>query len=468
MEAQKAALSSVIWSALLVITKLAAGLASNSLGLLSEALHSALDFVAAGITFFAVRMASTPADEKHPFGHGKVEHLSALAETALLLLTCAWIIYEAVDRLFFSAATVEPSWWLFAVIIFSLVVDINRSAMLRKAAKEHRSQALEADALHFTTDIWSSAVVLVGLICVSVSTYLPEPWSGWLHKGDALAALGVALIVLRVSWDLARRAIFALMDGGLLPETDQLRRALARKAPAWIIRSLRVRESGAHYFVDMTAQAPATLRMGEAHGIAHLLEAITREELPGAEVTVHLEPGAEKTGPHDAARDLALHHGLSVHGLALMDLEDGLHIFFHVVLPPQMPLGLAHARVSAYEDDLKQRLGAVHVISHLEPERDPNTVRPEQGQERELILATLEACLGAQPLLSPCHDAEVWQVAERTSLACRCACRHPMDVRQAHELATRVEEELQGRLPHLSRVFIHIEPAAGSDAKTVH
>ena len=185
---KKAALSSVLWSALLTIIKLVAGLSTNSLGLLSEALHSTLDFVAAGITCLAVRISARPADERHPYGHGKAESLAALAETALLVVTCAWIVMEAVERLFFHAGPVEPSWWAFGVVVISLAVDISRSAMLRRVAREHKSQALEADAMHFTTDIWSSAVVWPAWPrprmsrpaprCIS-SSLVPTPWPRW-------------------------------------------------------------------------------------------------------------------------------------------------------------------------------------------------------------------------------------------------------------------------------------------------
>ena len=203
----KAALSSVVWSALLTVLKLVAGISTNSLGMLSEALHSLLDFVAAGVTFFAVRIASAPADRRHPFGHGKVENLSALAETLLLFITCIWIVREAVERLLFEARPVEPSWWAFAVIIISLGVDISRSAMLRRVAREHKSQALEADALHFSTDILSSGVVLGGLLCVVAARFVDPDSPAYivLTRADAVAALGVAAIVLSVSWRMAIR-----------------------------------------------------------------------------------------------------------------------------------------------------------------------------------------------------------------------------------------------------------------------
>ena len=201
-EKQHAALSSLFWALFLTLIKLGAGLATNSLGILSEALHSSLDLVAAGITFFAVRVAARPADETHPYGYGKIENLSALAETVLLLVTCGWIVHEAVNRLFFDAPEITPSWWGVIIILISLLVDVNRAAMLRRVAQKHKSQALEADALHFTTDIWSSGVVLVGLLCVQASEYLPADSSfrGILHMADAIAALFVSGIVVAVSY----------------------------------------------------------------------------------------------------------------------------------------------------------------------------------------------------------------------------------------------------------------------------
>lgn len=178
-EKQHAALSSLFWALFLTLIKLGAGLATNSLGILSEALHSSLDLVAAGITFFAVRVAARPADETHPYGYGKIENLSALAETVLLLVTCGWIVHEAVNRLFFDAPEITPSWWGVIIILISLLVDVNRAAMLRRVAQKHKSQALEADALHFTTDIWSSGVVLSACFaCRPANTFRRTALSG--------------------------------------------------------------------------------------------------------------------------------------------------------------------------------------------------------------------------------------------------------------------------------------------------
>ena len=240
-EKSHAAFSSVLWSAFLTGIKLWAGIVTGSLGIISEALHSGLDLMAAAMTFYAVKVAARPADESHPYGHEKVENLSALAETVLLLVTCGWIVHEAVNRLFFDAPEITPSWWGVIIILISLLVDVNRAAMLRRVAQKHKSQALEADALHFTTDIWSSGVVLVGLLCVQASEYLPadSPFRSILHMADAIAALFVSGIVVVVGFRLSRRAVTMLLDGGGKEHSEALEQALAKQLPLCRVRRLR-------------------------------------------------------------------------------------------------------------------------------------------------------------------------------------------------------------------------------------
>ena len=199
IDKKSAAANSVIAAVFLTGMKLVVGLMTGSLGILAEAAHSGLDLVAAVVTFLAVRFSDKPADHEHPYGHGKVENFSALVETVLLFLTCGWIIYEAVQRLFFHSKEVQASFWAFLVMAISIAVDVSRSRMLYRAARQHRSQALEADALHFHTDIWSSSVVIGGLALVWLGRNVLPEYSGLLAKADALAALGVAFIVIFVS-----------------------------------------------------------------------------------------------------------------------------------------------------------------------------------------------------------------------------------------------------------------------------
>src|SRR5215469_7645180 len=194
-EKRTAAGNSVLAALVITTLKIGVGVSTGSLGILSEAAHSGLDLIASVLTFFSVRVSDKPADADHQYGHGKVENFSAFVETGLLLLTCVWIIYEATHRLFFRHIEIEPTVAAFAVMLFSMVIDWWRSRALGRIASKYDSQALEADALHFSTDIWSAGVVVLGLLLVLAGrTYHIV----WLRAADPISALFVAGVVVWV------------------------------------------------------------------------------------------------------------------------------------------------------------------------------------------------------------------------------------------------------------------------------
>ena len=292
-EKRAAALSSVFAAIGLTTFKIVVGVITNSLGILAEAAHSALDLMAALMTFFAVRVADKPADHEHPFGHGKVENISALFETLLLLATSGWIIYEASHRLAAPDAHVEVSVWSFIVMGTSIVVDVSRSRMLMKAAKKHNSQALEADALHFSTDIWSSSVVILGLVLVLIGRAFPN--LTFLEKGDAIAALVVAVIVIFVSGELGVRSIQALLDAAPKNgEREQIIKQVGRIKGITNVHAVRIRSSGAGWFVDMHITMDGTMSLTESHALTEKVEKKVRSILPKSDVTVHVEPNELK------------------------------------------------------------------------------------------------------------------------------------------------------------------------------
>lgn len=287
-EKNSAALNSVVAAFVLVTLKLVVGWLSGSLGILAEAAHSGLDFAAAIVTLVAVRAASKPPDPGHAYGHGKVENLSALAETLLLLGTCAWIISESVHRLISGHANVDASIWTFAVMIVSIIIDLSRSRMLARAAAKHRSQALEADALHFSTDVWSSAVVILGLLGVKLADWFPK--LSWLQKTDAVAALFVGGIVVGVSARLGFRTIQALIDASPVGEAEKIKARIEAMDEVFDCHAVRVRHSGPHYFVDLHVTMDGELPLHTAHDLTEKIECIVQEILPDADVTVHPEP----------------------------------------------------------------------------------------------------------------------------------------------------------------------------------
>lgn len=289
---QRAAVSSVIAAVGLTSLKIIVGAATGSLGILAEAAHSGLDLVAALVTFLAVRTSGKPADENHLYGHGKIENLSALFETSLLLITCAWIVYEAAQRILFKAVELEISIWAFVVMGISIVVDVNRSRVLLKAAVKHRSQALEADALHFRTDIWSSSVVILGLAFAQISQWVPD--LRFLSKADAVAAVGVALIVVYVSIRLGGRTVQSLLDvapPGMVEEITLVVEAIPGVVDC---HNVRLRRSGPHLFADLHILLDGNLSLQKAHTITELVEDAIRHVEPNADVTVHPEPISAK------------------------------------------------------------------------------------------------------------------------------------------------------------------------------
>ena len=290
-EKKSAALSSVIAAVALTVFKIVVGFATGSLGILAEAAHSGLDLMAAMMTFLAVRFSGKPADQNHLYGHGKMENLSGLFETLLLLATCVWIIYEATHRLFFHAVEVDVTFWSFAVMTTSIGVDISRSRMLYRAAKKFHSQALEADALHFSTDIWSSAVVIVGLLCVKLSEWVPS--LAFLRQADSVAAIVVGLIVVYVSIQLGIRTVQALLDVAPSGIEKTIISAVEVVPGVTDCHNVRLRYSGPQLFVDIHVRIDGNKTLREAHNLTDEIERVIQQLVPNADVTIHPEPNLE-------------------------------------------------------------------------------------------------------------------------------------------------------------------------------
>jgi len=297
-EKKRVALISVFAAIFLTSFKLVVGVITGSLGILSEALHSGLDLVAAVITYFSVRISDKPADKEHHFGHGKIENFSAFVETILLLITCAWIIYEAVGRLTTGNTHIEINSWSYIVVISSIVIDISRSRALYKVARKHNSQALEADALHFSTDILSSAVVLFGLICANFGFFF----------ADSVAALVVALIVLFVSYKLGKKAVDVLLDKAPQEKTDVIQQVIANYPEVKQVHDIKVRTAGADTFIKFNIHVDPDLNMRKVHELCDRIENELNTIIPRSEVYIHAEPQEISHIENDENKQETLNH----------------------------------------------------------------------------------------------------------------------------------------------------------------
>jgi len=459
-EKRQAALSSVVAALFLTGLKLAVGVLTGSLGILAEAAHSGLDLVAALVTFFAVRLSGRPPDEQHLYGYGKIENLSALIETLLLLITCAWIIYEAIQRLFFKSVEVEASIWAFAVMGTSIVVDISRSRILYAAARAHKSQALEADALHFSTDIWSSTVVIVGLGLVWLSQRLGPEWA-WLIKADAVAALVVAVIVIWVSLRLGRRAVSVLLDAAPPGLAKQIAKEAGQVPGVQGVGEVRVRQAGASTFVDLTVHVDRGASLERAHEIAEAVDDLVSKVVHRGDVVVHVDPvrRTEERLPQTVSA-LASRFGLRTHFVHAHEVRDRYFVDLHVEVPSDLTLGQAHDRVSQLEVAVREELPSVRDIhSHMEPiASSVQAVTPLSPGEQEALEARIariaEEILG----LKACSRVHVRSGPEGYDVVLHCLADPDLPITEAHRLADEAEKRIQMRVQEISQVLIHVEP----------
>jgi cation diffusion facilitator family transporter len=458
-EKQRAAGRSV-WAGLtLTAIKVAAGLATGSLGILAEAAHSALDLVAAAMTWFAVRTSWRPPDEEHPYGHGKIENLTALGETLLLVLTSFWILWEASRRILGAGPEVDPSLWAFAVMGVSIVVDILRSRDLRRVARKSGSQALEADALHFSTDIASSSVVVAGLLGVLLAREMGVPW---LTLADPVAASLVALIVLALSWKLGRRAADMLLDRAPSRLTDLVVAALEGVEGQEGAPRVRLRQAGDRVFADVELAVERGLPLAEAERIAQgARERVVAVVGSNAGVTVELkarQDGSESL--HQRVATAVAMEGVHGHNITIRGEPPRVHADLHLELPGNMSLGEGHAIADRVEARiLREVAGVGRVDIHLElHEETPESVGSlDDAVRRDLevrVLAVARSLAGEGSV----HDMMLARTAAGVYLSCHCFVPADTSLAEAHELTDRLESAFRDAVPELTRIAVHAEP----------
>src|SRR6266576_336086 len=456
---KRAALLSVGSATLLVSLKAFLVVRTGSLGVLSEALHSGLDLLAAIITFLSIRVSDQPADERHPYGHGKFENFSAFVETGLLALTALYIIYEAFDRLFFRTVHIQPSVMAIVVLLVALSIDLTRARALREAARKYSSEALEADALHFSTDVWSTTVVIVGIGLV----WAGETWDlPWLVYADALAGLAVAAVVLWVGSQLGRRTLDALLDAA--PKGLQQEIALALERMAGVLDVVRVRRAGNRHFVDATVSVARSASLEQVHALTDAIEKRIGEIVP-SDVMVHVEPRAP-VGEHlfEAIRALAQRMGLAIHDVHASQQDGRLFIELHVEVDENLSLREAHRQASELEDQIRElRDGAIDVNIHIEPQGHHIATPDSDLEEMKQLAKAIEDFLNRLPSefdeLVHCHDVRVRQVEHHILVSCHCTMKSELPITQVHDVTAALEDRVKEKFQQIYRVTIHPEPA---------
>lgn len=461
-EKRRAAALSVGSAAILLCLKTFLVWRTGSLGVLSEALHSGLDLVAAVITFLSVRVADRPADARHPYGHGKFENFSAFLETGLLVVTALYIIYEAFLRLFFRTVHIQPSLTAILILVMALMIDLTRARALNKVAKKHTSEALEADALHFSTDVWSTTVVILGVALVWAGNLWNLPW---LVYADALAALSVAGVILWLSSQIGRRTLDALLDAAPEGLQNEIIDTIGNMEGVLHVERVRVRRSGNRHFVDATVSVPRSSSLEQVHVLSDAIEQRVGQIVP-ADVVVHTEPRApENEDLFESIRAVAQRMGHPIHDITAFQQAGKIFVELHLEVDENLSLGEAHRRATELEDAIRALSNEVYTLDvniHIEPlGRHISTPEIGAGEMHQLELA-VESFLNHMPRnydeLINCHDVHVRQVDHHILVSCHCIMKRDYPITRIHDVLAALEDLVKERFPQISRVTIHPEP----------
>ena len=459
-EKRLAALSSVGSAVLLVALKVFLAVLTGSLGVLSEALHSILDLVAAVITYLSVRVSDKPADAQHLYGHGKFENFSAFVETGLLVLTALYIIWEAAQRFIFHSFHIRPSLTAILILCIGMGIDAFRARSLRRIARKYPSDALEADALHFSTDIWSTFVVILGVSGAWLGQRFNIPW---LSSLDAFAALVVSGVVLWLGARLGRRTVDALLDAAPRGLQETIATVVNQTPGVIETQRIRARRAGQRYFVDVTVSVPRSASLEQAHATSEEVERRIAQIAP-ADVVVHIEPRAP-SGEHlfETIRALAQRRGLGVHSLSADQFDGHLFVELHLEVSDSSTLREAHRQATLLEEDIRAATPpGTRANIHIEP----LGAKISGGEELRDLSRSVQDYLNSLQSefheLINCHEVHVRSVDHKILVSCHCAMEGSLPITDVHDVTAALEDRVKERFPQILRVTIHPEPVEES------
>jgi cation diffusion facilitator family transporter len=443
---RRSALVSVAAAAALVVLKLSVGLATHSLGLVSEAAHSGTDLVAALLTYFALRVAARPADVAHQFGHGKAEHLSALAEATFLVAVSVFISVRAVQRLAGSTHThVHTAWYAFVVLAVVIGIDASRTFVSWRTSRRYGSAALASNALHFASDLAGSVAVLAGLLFA----HYGHP------NGDPVAALFVGVLVLLGATRLMKTNVDVLMDRAPAEAESAALEAIGAMQPAIELRRLRMRQAGGRQFADVVIGVPSGAGVGQGHAAADAVEAAVTGALPGADVVVHVEPlddAGLRERAHAAA--IAVPRVREIHNIALLDVDGRTELSLHVKLPGDLALDEAHDIAEQLEAAIRRAVPEIEgVQTHLEPLTETSRGREVTVDADAAVRRVVRQATGTDPRELRFLRTDGGLVAFLT-----LGIEGTRRLDDAHRQASQIEERIRRERPDIADVIVHTEP----------
>jgi cation diffusion facilitator family transporter len=443
----------------MTLLKLTAGLLTGSLGVLSDAAHSGLDLLGAGLTYVSVQVADRPADDDHPYGHAKVENVSAFVEVFLMLGSSVWIGAEAIGRMMRHEVGVRYAAWPLGVLLLSIGVDLWRSKNLQRVAVRTSSAALAADAAHFSSDIWASAAVFAGLGLSWAGARFGVPG---LRYADSVAALLVAAMIVLFAWKVGRRTVGTLVDATPKETRGRVLEQVRRVNGVLAVDQARMRSAGGAHFADLTLAMSRQLTFQRTEQLVEEATAAVRRVLPEADVVIRTVPRETATeSVFDRVRAVALRNNVVLHDVSVQTCGIGLRIEQHLEVDEQLPLLDAHSFVKRIEDEIRRDLPQVEsVLTHIESE--PATIETAeiqaQDRARRLMEEQLRKAAARLPEILDVHEVVVSRTGERFQLSCHCTMPDELAMQKVHQVITSLVDRFKSENPTVERVLIHPEP----------
>lgn len=456
-EKVRIALVSIAAAIFLTTLKLIVGIATRSLGIISEAVHSALDLFSTLVTLFAVRISDKPADKSHHYGHGKVENLSALVQTLLLLITCIWIIYEAVHRLIYGNTNVEVNVFSFLVIIISIIVDVARSRVLLKAAKKYNSQVFEADAYHFSTDILSSGVVILGLVFVQFGVTV----------ADSIAALIVSAIVIMISARLGKSTIAVLLDTAPKGMAEKIEEVVRKAEGVVECSNIRVRPSGSSFFVDVEAGIDKHFSHKEIQDTVKEIRARIQEQVPNSDTMVstypanRIEYSSENAILFNEIRAIikSLDICINLHHIKVFNVKDARRIALHVEVDEELGLEKTHELSHLLESKIKAVIPGIYEIDVLVETAAQEEIDVDDITEASKdIVREIEKLLNKVPDRLNCHDVKIYKQKDKIVTFLHCGLYGDFSNQKIQKITRRIVGKIKTNIKNVEDVYIHVEP----------
>ncbi|MFC1724348.1 cation diffusion facilitator family transporter [candidate division KSB1 bacterium] len=449
-EKENAALFSIVAAVGLTTGKLFVGLLTGSLGILSDAAHSGVDLVASGITYLAVRISKKPPDSQHPYGHGKIENVSALVEFIILFLIGVWIIYEAVGRIFNNDYNMNISVWTFGVMICAIGVDYSRYRVLKKTAEKYKSSALEADAVHFLSDMITTLAVITGLVFVKAGVFI----------GDSIASIFVAFYIIRISFKLGKDTVHSLMDSAPKKDFEKVNNVLSASSEILGYNDLRIRSVGEKTFIDVNVQIDRNRTFEKSHNIVDNLEENIAREIDHADIVIHAEPvEREEEDIQDKIKGIISKYEGSVHDLLIIDTEGKLNIDLDMEFDHNTSLKNAFNFTRKIKDEIFTNIKNVEEVNvHIEDKNEEILSTVEVSEEYAELIVQIHEILEKFPDIKGYHNLKIYKFENSLKCNLHCEFEENLTVQEVHKIIGVVEKNIKENIEEINYIVIQPEP----------